>query len=274
MPDPSSEPDSAMAIQAYYRRDEERDRLAEGDGLLEFVRTVDVIERTFPAAPALVADIGGGPGRYVDWLVERGHRVVHRDIVPGHVDQVRARHGRGSVDSAVGDARCLDLDDASVHAVLLLGPLYHLLTVKDRVQALTEARRVVEPGGRVYAAAISRSALRFEVRVRRRLHVHMPAMSDMLAHAERTGVMAPVTEDSFSGYAHTPEQLAGEVADSGLRCHGVVPVEGAAFLLPDLDDRLADPALRQELLQDLSITERAPDLAGLTLHLLALAQRL
>ncbi len=39
-------------------------------------------------------------------------------------------------DTAVADARHLDLPDASVDAVLLLGPLYHLHERADRLRAL------------------------------------------------------------------------------------------------------------------------------------------
>ena len=48
--------------------------------------------------------------------------------------------------------------DASVDAVLLLGPLYHLTERADRVRALAEGRRVLRPGGVLAAAAISRYA--------------------------------------------------------------------------------------------------------------------
>src|SRR4051794_33938487 len=91
-------------MQAHYELDKERDRLAAGLGEVEFVRTVEVIRRTLPAPPATVADIGGGPGRYTDWLVASGYNVIHRDIVAHHVDQVLARHG-ADVDARVGDAR-------------------------------------------------------------------------------------------------------------------------------------------------------------------------
>src|SRR4051794_31624746 len=117
-------------LQAYYSRGEERDRLSRGVGRLEFLRTVDVIQRTLPAAPAVVADIGGGPGRYTDWLTELGHTVIHRDLVADHVRQVRSRHRQ--LDTRVGDARSLDLPDDSVDAVLLLGPIYHLQRSTDR----------------------------------------------------------------------------------------------------------------------------------------------
>jgi hypothetical protein len=73
---------------------------------------------------------------------------VHRDLVADHVDRVRARHPPGTptgdrLDAAVGDARRLDLDDASVDVTLLLGPLYHLPDLGDRLAALTEAARIV-----------------------------------------------------------------------------------------------------------------------------------
>ena len=49
-------------LHAHYSRGEERDRLSAGRGLLEFTRTTEIILRSLPAAPALVADIGAGRG--------------------------------------------------------------------------------------------------------------------------------------------------------------------------------------------------------------------
>jgi hypothetical protein len=52
------------AVRAYYQRGEERDRLSDGQGQLEFIRTTELLRRRMPPPPAVVADIGGGPGRY------------------------------------------------------------------------------------------------------------------------------------------------------------------------------------------------------------------
>ena len=49
------------ALRAYYERDEERDRLSDGRGQLEFIRTTEILMRRLPPPPAAVADIGGGP---------------------------------------------------------------------------------------------------------------------------------------------------------------------------------------------------------------------
>src|ERR1700727_2520265 len=77
-------------LRAYYSRGEEHDRLAAGDGQLEFLRTTEIILRRLPPAPALVADIGGGPGRYALWLAGLGYQVEHRDLMPLHVEQLTA----------------------------------------------------------------------------------------------------------------------------------------------------------------------------------------
>lgn len=261
-----------VALQAYYARDKERDRLTTGVGRLEFVRTIAVVTRTLPPPPATVADIGGGPGRYTDWLVERGYDVIHRDIVQAHVDFVRTRHG-DVVDAAVADARQLDLDDEAVDVVLLLGPLYHLREREDRVRALSEARRVVRSGGVVHAAAISRWAARLHGILVDRVHEAHPSILRLVDEMERTGWMAPIDEGGFNGFAHRPDEIRGEVAAAGLQLQSLVTLEGAATALPDLDDRMNDPVESTVLLDTLAAVEAVPELLGLGPHLLATATK-
>lgn len=258
-------------LQAYYARDEERDRLSMGVGRVEFLRTVEVISRTLPASPAVVADIGGGPGRYTEWLVDAGHTVIHRDVVARHVEQVRALHAH-QVDAKVGDARNLDLPDDSADAVLLLGPLYHLEDPADRMKALSESRRVVRSGGVVYVAAISRWAARLHGMLLERVHLKYPAILDMVDEMEATGEMRPVHDNSFNGYAHTPEGLREELQRSGLILESLVALEGISFALCDLDQRLSDAGERDLLLDTLRAVEQVPDLVGLGPHLLATAR--
>jgi SAM-dependent methyltransferase len=259
-------------LQAYYARDEERDRLSTGVGRVEFLRTVEVASRSLPAAPAVVADIGGGPGRYTDWLVDAGYTVIHRDLVAAHVEQVRSRHAP-RVDTAVGDARALDLSDDSVDAVLLLGPLYHLEDPADRLRALDEARRVVRSRGVVYVAAISRWAARLHGMLVERVHLKYPAIVEMVDEMEATGEMRPIHDSSFNGYAHTSDQLRDEVQESGLVLESCVALEGISFALSDLDQRLDDPDERQLLLDTLRAHESVTELLGLGPHLLATARK-
>jgi SAM-dependent methyltransferase len=264
--------DDLAAMQAYYARDEERDRLDTPVGRLEYARTIEIVQPTLPPLPAAIADIGGGPGRYTDWLVATGYSVILRDIVAHHVDQVRERHG-GRVDAAWGDARALDIAGASVDGVLLLGPLYHLPSEDDRLAALREAARIVRPGGVVYAAAISRWATRLHGILLERFHCDHPQLLDMVDEMERSGRLAPVHEASFTGYAHRPDDLRDEIGRAGLVVESLVGVEGPGFLLGDLAARLDDPDERAVLLDSLRAVERVPELLGVGPHLLATARR-
>jgi SAM-dependent methyltransferase len=264
----------SAAMHEYYGRGLEADRLAAGAGQLEYERTCEILLRRLPPAPAVIADIGGGPGRYARWLAGLGYRVVHRDVVPLHVEQVRELARRAcTVETALGDARGLDLADASVDAVLLLGPLYHLTRRADRVQALREARRVVRPGGIVFGAAISRWAARLDGFLRLRMYERSPQFFELIGPLERTGVIPPLERGGFSGFAHRPGQLRAEFRSAGLAVADLVCVEGGAFLLDDLDERMAEPEARQVVLDCARAHERVPELLGLGPHLLATGLR-
>jgi SAM-dependent methyltransferase len=261
-------------LREHYARGEERGRLAAGHGRLEFARTTEIILWRLPAAPALVADIGGGPGRYALWLAGLGYRVEHRDLVPLHVSQLaQDASGIARLRTAVGDARDLDLADASVDAVLLLGPLYHLRRRAERVRALGEARRVVRPGGPVFAAAISRWAPRMDGELLSRLYETYPNMHELVGSVERTGQLPPLYPGSFSGFCHRPAQLRAELREAGLAVADLVSVEGPAFLLADLAERLDDLAERAVVLDSARALERVPELLGIGPHLLATAIR-
>jgi SAM-dependent methyltransferase len=268
----------AEQIAAFYALGFERDRLVSGPGALEFARTLALLERYLPTPPAAIADIGGGPGRYAVWLAERGYRVYLVDPIPLHVEQARAaaraRPGVTLAAADVGDARALQLPDASADAVLLLGPLYHLPERADRLRALTEARRVCRPGGVVIAAGISRFASTLDGL--RGGYLEDPAFAAVAAGDLRDGRHRNPTGDPTyftTAYFHRPGELAEECAAARLAHEATLAVEGPGWLLPDLDARLADERRRGVLLDALASLEGEPTLLGVSAHLLAVARR-
>jgi SAM-dependent methyltransferase len=259
-------------IQARYAQGKEWDRLGDAKGAIEFERTKEILGRRLPPAPAVIADIGGGPGRYSLWLAELGYTVEHRDLVRLHVEQLQASSG-STVHAEVGDARDLNLLDASVDAVVLLGPLYHLRERSDRIQALREAGRIVRPGSPVFAAVISRWAPRLDGVVADRLYESYPGVLALLPDVELTGNLPPVVPDGFSGYTHRPGELAEEVTEAGLALEDLVGVEGMPLASSDMTARLVDPAAWQIVLDTARAIERVPELLGLSPHLVATARR-
>ena len=267
----------AADVAAFYARGLERDRLISGPGALEFVRTQKLLERYLPPPPSVVADVGGGPGRYAIWLSERGYRVHLVDPVPMHIEQARvATRDRPAAlaSAAVGDARALRLADASTDAVLLLGPLYHLPERSDRLQAFAEARRVCRKGGVIIAAAISRFASTLDGM--RGGYLEDPEFAAVAAADRREGQHRnPTNNPAYftTAYFHRPEELAAECVAAGLTHEATLAVEGVAWLLADLDARLADDTRRAVLLDALAGLETEPTLLGVSAHLLAVARR-
>ena len=265
-------------IAAHYReREAERARLA-APGNLERLRTLELLGRHLPPPPAVVLDVGGAAGVYALPLAARGFEVHLVDPLALHVAQATAaaaaQPGAPLASTAVGDARALDRPDASVDAVLLLGPLYHLTRREDRLAALREARRVLRGGGVLAAAAISRFASTFDGL--RRGFLDEPAFAAIVERDVAEGQHRNPTgrpEWFTTAYFHLPDELAAEVADAGLLLEAVYAVEGPGWLAPGVEERLADPARRERVLAAIRRVETEPSLLGASAHLLAVAHR-
>ena len=158
--------------------------------------------------------------------------------------------------------------------VLLLGPLYHLVDREDRVAALREAARVLEPGGVVIAAGISRWASALDGLVRD-LYVD-ERFTRIVERDVADGQHRNTTKrvDYFTtAYFHRPEDLRAEVSQAGFAVRGLYGIEGPAWILPDVTTRLADPARRTALLKVCRLLESEPSLIGCSAHLLVVGQK-
>jgi SAM-dependent methyltransferase len=173
----------------------------------------------------------------------------------------------------VGDARALNVSDQSADIVLLLGPLYHLTEAPDRARALSEARRVLKPGGQLFAAAISRWASALDGLSRNLFQD--PRFAAIVEQDLMEGQHRNPTDrlDYFTtAYFHRPDELRAEVSGAGLIVDGLYGLEGPGWLLPDVTARLADPRLRTELLLVARLLESEPSMLGVSAHLLVVAR--
>ena len=264
------------SIADYYQRAPEESRLEHGAFRLESARTRELIQRHAPPPPGVVLDIGGAAGVYALWLAQAGYQVHLVDPVARLVHEA-ARRSRESprplASWRVGDARAIDWPDHTADLVLLLGPLYHLTERSGRLQALREAGRVLKPGGRVLAAAISRAASALDG-LSRGLFAD-PRFGAIVARDLSDGQHRNPTErlDFFTtAYFHRPDEFARELVDAGLLLLGVYGVEGPAWLLPDIAERMEDEAQRAEVLHVARLLESESAVLGISAHLLAVGE--
>ena len=146
-------------VLAGYNAGIEKGRLYRGLGLIEFERTKEILLENLPPAPAVIYDIGDGYGEYSFWLTSLGYDVYLYDIAE---ENIRIAHewskelGLTLKKSNVADVRSIDMPDASADAILLFGPLYHIVEYEERLLCLKECHRLLKPNGILFTANITR----------------------------------------------------------------------------------------------------------------------
>jgi ubiquinone/menaquinone biosynthesis C-methylase UbiE len=266
---------SSERIVDFYGQADEASRLITGWFQLERARTQELIQRYLPPAPGTIIDAGGGSGLYACWLASLGYQVHLLDPVPKHVEQACAASARQPdhplASAEVGDARHLPQADHSADAVLLLGPLYHLVERDDRIACLREAFRVLRPGGMIWGAGVS----------------HFASLLDSLTHGFFDDPnFAPILDRDLEdgqhrnstgnplyftdAFFHRPGELSREVQAAGFQILEVLPIEGPGWLARDFDRLWADPVQRDRLLTAVRKMEREPSVLGASSHIMAI----
>ena len=152
----------ASLIAGYYDQQAEHEWERMDRHHTEFAVTWRALEEYLPPPPARLLDCGGGPGRYAIELARRGYQVNLFDLSAENLHMAKAKAQEAGVNlEAYEQGTATDLSrypEEIFDAVLLMGPMYHLLDEEEREQALREGARVLKPGGMLFAAFISRYA--------------------------------------------------------------------------------------------------------------------
>lgn len=264
-------------IRDFYSHEIEPNRLDLEIFKLEGIRTKEIIERYLPKNNLEILDVGGGAGYYSFWLREKGHNVTLVDLSPGNIQLVRKYAETSGIKLnrfETGDAVNLNFPDERFDMVLLLGPLYHLTERNERIAALSEAKRVLKPGGILLSAVISRYASLFDG-FQRDL-VLDDLFFEILKDDLHNGVHQNKTENLeyfTTAYFHTKAEITEEIAASGLQLEKLIAVESFGWFIRNFDDKLKDPVYMEKLLFIIRTVESNEDLVAMSPHIIAVSRK-
>ncbi len=264
------------AVYEFYNGGAEIGRLERGLGVVEFYRSKEIISR-YLKGKLKIFDIGGGIGKYADWLAGLGHEVSLIELAPVAVEYAK-EHMTIPYEAITGDARKIEKPDNSADMVLLMGPLYHLLEKDERLRVLSESSRVLKPGGILVAAGISKfSSATWALSVYgNNVFLDDDIYMDMIRREMDTGEHIKPSEYPYiisNAYFHTIGGLRDEVTESGFNVIERAAVEGCSWITPDLNEKWNDEFRRGRILEIIRATEHEETMMGMSPHFLVVASK-
>lgn len=145
--------ETMKALTDYYSGYDEDGRLRSRHGMVEYLTTMRYVKKYLQPGMRIL-EIGAATGRYSHALAREGYEVDAIELIQHNIDIFRQNTQPGEkITIRQGNAKNLSmLEDNSYDMTLLLGPMYHLFSVEEQKQALSEALRVTKPGGILFAA--------------------------------------------------------------------------------------------------------------------------
>ncbi len=152
--------DDVSDIAAYYNNDPEREHSRLERHQLEYDLTWRYLNQYLPSQGSIL-ELGAATGRYTLELAKRGYTITAVDMSLGLLEECRKSTADAGLERQVRfmvtDARDLsEVTEKGFDAVLLMGPLYHLVEEADRKVALKQVFDKLREGGILFSAFISR----------------------------------------------------------------------------------------------------------------------
>jgi S-adenosylmethionine-dependent methyltransferase len=152
--------DDVRDIVAYYNNNAEREQNRLERHQLEHDLTWRYLDQYLPSQGCIL-ELGAATGGYTLELAKRGYNLTAVDISETLIDVCRMKIVTEGLEKqahfVVADARDLGkVAKWGFDAVLVMGPLYHLVSETDRKTALREAYGRLREGGIIFSSFISR----------------------------------------------------------------------------------------------------------------------
>ncbi len=135
----------------YYNKFNEDKRLKTKHGRVEYLTAMKYIEKYLKKTNnPKILDIGAGCGAYSIPLSEKGE-VTAFELVKHNLKVIEKNDKDRKIRLIHGNAINLKkIEDNIFDIVLLFGPMYHLISMDEKLNALKEAKRVVKKGGLIF----------------------------------------------------------------------------------------------------------------------------
>jgi S-adenosylmethionine-dependent methyltransferase len=223
-----------------------------------------------------ILDVGAGSGAYTIPLAQRGYSVTATDFSTSLVQECRKQvldaNLNNKVTCLVAEARDLSELPGDFDAVLLMGPLYHLVLEEDRKTAVKEAYGKLKKGGLIFSSFISRYGIWGDLMNKFPAHIEPRyGLQDILTSGQQ-GMAIKEWGGNFRAYYTTVPEIAPLHEQAGFKTIVLAGVEPAGITADEAYKKLTEE--QRKLWLDLLFSISAePSVVGASGHLLYVGRK-
>ena len=266
--------DDVNDIAVFYDRNQESEHGRLDRHQLEFDLTWRYLDEYLPRH-ATILEVGSATGKYTLELARKGYTITAVDLSKGLLEKCRENIMSEGLEKQVrfvlADARNLsEIPQNEFDAVLLMGPLYHLILEADRKMALKETFDRLREGGILFSSFISRFGLMSDLL--RNVPNWIEDQADVWSVLEHGRDPDDHPRGGFRGYFAEPNEiplLHEEIGFDTLVLTGVEPVISA----DDESYNKLQGKQRQQWLDLLYAISVEQSILGASRHLLYIGQK-
>lgn len=147
------------SVSEYYNKHVQAEDSRLDQHVFELPITMHFIDK-YVQPGAFILDVACGTGRYAELLLKKGYHVALNDISEKNIELSKQRIGnhKNFINASAGNALASSLwEQRQWDAVLMLGPMYHLVEYQSRLDLLKKATRHIKKGGYLYTAFMTRT---------------------------------------------------------------------------------------------------------------------
>ena len=133
-------------LKTYYNKFSEEKRLNSKHGQIEFLTAMKYIKEYIKDNDKVI-DIGAGTGRYSKELQDLGYDVFAVELCKSNLREIEKKNIKCMEGNAVNLKK---IKDNTYDITILFGPMYHLISMDEKIKALEEAKRITKENGYIF----------------------------------------------------------------------------------------------------------------------------
>lgn len=239
---------------------DEDQRLQSRVGRIEYQTTMTTIQ-SYLKPDMRILDVGAGTGAYSIPLAEQGYTVVAYEPAERNYavfcQKIADALWRERLDLHQASSYDLhELQSESFDIVLLFGPLYHLSSVSDQMDVLSEAKRLIKAGGVIMVSFINHDMIAVTE------SVYDPAWFDGDSYDHQT---LRIQDHPFIFLKI--DECRSRLLDAGLRISREIASDGFSEMMGKQLNQMSETAYQQFCRWHASMCEK-PEMLSATNHFL------